>query len=40
MCCISYFYAFCFLKFVIHETNSEMVKYGMVKLTGREKTHD
>jgi hypothetical protein len=27
-----------FLKFVVHELNSEMVKSGMVVLTGREKT--
>jgi hypothetical protein len=26
-----------FLKFVVHELNSEMVKSGMVVLTGREK---
>jgi hypothetical protein len=26
----------CFLKFVDHELNSEMVKSGMVVLTGRE----
>jgi hypothetical protein len=28
----------CFLKFVVHEMNSEMVKSGMVVLTEREKT--
>jgi hypothetical protein len=28
----------CFLKFIVHEMNSEMVKSGMVVLTGREKT--
>jgi hypothetical protein len=28
----------CFLKFVVHEINSEMVKSGMVVLTRREKT--
>jgi hypothetical protein len=28
----------CFLKFVIHELNSKMVKSGMVVLNGREKT--
>jgi hypothetical protein len=27
----------CFLKFVVHEMNSKMVKYGMVVLTRREK---
>jgi hypothetical protein len=27
----------CFLKFVVHGLNSEMVKFGMVVLTGREK---
>jgi hypothetical protein len=26
----------CFLKFVVHEINSEMVKSGIVVLTGRE----
>jgi hypothetical protein len=29
---------YCFLKFVVHELNSEMVKSGMVVLTEREKT--
>jgi hypothetical protein len=29
----------CFLKFVVHELNSEIVKSGMVVLTGREKTN-
>jgi hypothetical protein len=29
----------CFLKFVVHELNSEMVKSGMMLLTGREKTN-
>jgi hypothetical protein len=35
---ISYFNFLCncFLKFVAHKINSEMVKSGMVKLTGRE----
>jgi hypothetical protein len=28
----------CFLKFVVHEMNSEMVKSGIVVLTEREKT--
>jgi hypothetical protein len=28
----------CFLKFVVHELNSEMVKSGIVMLTEREKT--
>jgi hypothetical protein len=28
----------CFLKFIVHEINSEMVKSGMVVLTGRAKT--
>jgi hypothetical protein len=28
----------CFLKFVIHELNSKMVKSRMVVLNGREKT--
>jgi hypothetical protein len=27
----------CFLKFVVHELNSEMVKSGMMVLTEREK---
>jgi hypothetical protein len=27
----------CFLKFVVHEMNSKMVKSGMMVLTGREK---
>jgi hypothetical protein len=27
----------CFLKFVVHEMNSKMVKPGMMVLTGREK---
>jgi hypothetical protein len=27
-----------FLKFIVHELNSEMVKFGMVVLTGREKS--
>jgi hypothetical protein len=27
-----------FLKFVVHEINSKIVKFGMVVLTGREKT--
>ena len=27
----------CFLKFIVHELNSEMVKSGMVLLTGRER---
>jgi hypothetical protein len=27
----------CFLKFVVHELNSEMVKSGMMVLTKREK---
>jgi hypothetical protein len=27
-----------FLKFIVHELNSEMVKFGMVVLTEREKT--
>jgi hypothetical protein len=29
---------YCFLKFVVHKLNSEMVKSGMVVLTEREKT--
>jgi hypothetical protein len=29
---------YCFLKFVVHELNSEMVNSRMVVLTGREKT--
>jgi hypothetical protein len=29
----------CFLKFVVHELNYEMVKSGMVVLTGREKAN-
>jgi hypothetical protein len=29
----------CFLKFIVHELNSEIVKSGMVVLTGREKTN-
>jgi hypothetical protein len=28
----------CFLKFVVHEMNSKIVKSGMVVLTGRDKT--
>jgi hypothetical protein len=28
----------CFIKFIVHELNSEMVNSGMVLLTGREKT--
>jgi hypothetical protein len=28
----------CFLKFVVHELNSEMVKSGIMMLTEREKT--
>jgi hypothetical protein len=28
----------CFIKFIVHELNSEMVKFGMVVLTGREKS--
>jgi hypothetical protein len=28
----------CFLKFIVHEFNSEMVKSGMMVLTEREKT--
>jgi hypothetical protein len=28
----------CFLKFVVHGINSEMVMFGMVMLTRREKT--
>jgi hypothetical protein len=28
---------YCFLKFVVHKLNSEMVKSGMVLLTEREK---
>jgi hypothetical protein len=45
MCCnfnlyyVLYFYAIYFLKFIVHKTNSEMVKCEMVKLTGREKTN-
>jgi hypothetical protein len=27
----------CFLKFIVHELNYEIVKFGMVVLTGREK---
>jgi hypothetical protein len=27
-----------FLKFVVHEINSEIVKFGIVVLTGRKKT--
>jgi hypothetical protein len=27
----------CFIKFIVHELNSEMVNSGMVLLTGREK---
>jgi hypothetical protein len=27
-----------FLKFVVHEINSKIVKFGMVVLTGRDKT--
>jgi hypothetical protein len=46
MCCIlnSYYVLYFqfnviyFLKFIVHKTNSKMVKSGMVKLTGREKT--
>jgi hypothetical protein len=42
VCCNSnyyvlYFYATCFLKFIVHETNYEIVESAMVKLTGREK---
>jgi hypothetical protein len=45
MCCnpnlfyVPYFKFLCnyFLKFIIHKINSEMVKSGMVMLTGREK---
>jgi hypothetical protein len=29
----------CFLKFVVHELNSEMVKSRMMVLTGREKAN-
>jgi hypothetical protein len=28
----------CFLKFIVHKMNSEIVKSGMVVLTGRQKT--
>jgi hypothetical protein len=28
----------CFLKFIVHKMNSEIVKSGMVVLIGREKT--
>jgi hypothetical protein len=28
----------CFIKFVVHEMNSKMIKSRMVMLTGREKT--
>jgi hypothetical protein len=28
----------CFLKFIIHKINFEMVKFGMVVLTGRQMT--
>jgi hypothetical protein len=38
MCRILYQYVlFCFLKFVVREMNSKMVKSGMVVLTRREK---
>jgi hypothetical protein len=30
----------CFLKFVVYELNSKMVKSGIVVLTGREKADD
>jgi hypothetical protein len=36
MYCIFSFNAIYFLKFIVHQTDSEMVKFGMVKLTGRE----
>jgi hypothetical protein len=29
----------CFLKFIVHKMNSEIVKYGMMVLTRREKTN-
>jgi hypothetical protein len=38
MYCILHFYAICFLKFIVHKRISEMIKFGMMKLTGREKT--
>jgi hypothetical protein len=40
MYCIFNYYViqFVFLKFVVHEMNSEMVKSGMEVLTEREKT--
>jgi hypothetical protein len=38
MYCIFNFYVICFLKFIVHTTNSKMVKSRMVKLSGRDKT--
>jgi hypothetical protein len=38
MYCTFIFYVICFLKFIIHTTNFEMVKSEIVKLTSREKT--
>jgi hypothetical protein len=37
---VAYFKILCnyFLKFIVHKMNFEMVKYGMVKLTGRKNT--
>jgi hypothetical protein len=32
------FYKIIFLKFIVNEMNSEIIKSGMVLLTGREKT--
>jgi hypothetical protein len=46
MCCISNlyyvlyffnFYAICLLKFIVHRMNFEIVKFGIVKLTQKEK---
>jgi hypothetical protein len=33
------FYVSVFLKFIVHEINSKMVKFRMVVLTGREKAN-
>jgi hypothetical protein len=32
-------YVIIFLKFIIHKINSEIIKYGIVVLIGREKTN-
>jgi hypothetical protein len=37
MYCILNFYAICFLKFIVHTMNYEMVKSEMVKLAGERR---